>query len=118
MSNEPENLVLQLLRGIRADLTETKAEMKADMHSLRAEMKSDMHSLRADVASDLLVMQAKLEADIKKTRKELGEQISGLRSTVVDYHASVIGRGILISEQEERIRRIEKHLNLPALGGH
>ena len=63
-------------------------------------------------------MQAKLEGDIKKTRKELGEQISGLRSTVVDYHASVIGHGILISEQEERIRRIEKHLNLPTLGGH
>ena len=107
MCDEPENLVLQLLRGIRADLAETKAELKGDMHSLRA-----------DVASDLLVMQAKLEGDIKKTRKELGEQISGLRSSVVDYHASVIGHGILISEQEERIRRIEKHLNLPTLGGH
>ena len=107
MSEEPENLVLQLLRGIRAELAETKAEIK-----------SEMQSLRADVASDLLVMQAKLEGDIKKTRKELGEQISGLRSTVVDYHSSVIGHGILISEQEERIRRIEKHLNLPTLGGH
>ena len=114
MIEEPDNLVLQLLRGIRADLAATKAEFKADMHSLGAELKSDMHSLHADVASDLLGLQA----EINKTRKELGEQIAGLRKTVVGYHSSVIGHGVLISEQEERIRRIELHLDLPSLGGH
>ncbi len=63
-----------------------------------------MNSLRADVASDLLTM-----------RKELSEQIVGLRRAVVDYHASVIGHGMLISDLDARLRRVEQHLNLPPM---
>ena len=69
-----------------------------------ADVKSDMHTLRADVAADLLT-----------TRKELGEQIVGLRRAVIDYHTSVIGHGVIISELEARVRRVEQHLNLPSL---
>jgi hypothetical protein len=58
-----------------------------DLRSEFGDVKSDMHSLRADVASDIL-----------STRKELGEQIVGLRRAVIEYHTSVIGHGILISE--------------------
>ena len=65
---------------------------------------SDMHTLRADVAADLLT-----------TRKELGEQIVGLRRAVIDYHTSVIGHGVIISELKARVRRVEQHLNLPSL---
>jgi hypothetical protein len=32
---------------------------------------------------------------------------------VIVYHASVIGHGILISELDRRLRRIEDHLHLP-----
>ena len=32
--------------------------------------------------------------------------------------ASVIGHGILISEPEARLRRIEQHLDLPPLDAH
>ena len=67
-------------------------------------MKSDMRTLRADVASDLMT-----------TRKELGDQIIGLRRAVIDYHTSVIGHGLLISDLEARVRRVEQHLNLPSL---
>jgi len=35
-----------------------------------------------------------------------------LREAVTNYHATVLGRGILISELDERVRRIERHLNL------
>jgi hypothetical protein len=28
------------------------------------------------------------------------------------YHASVLGHGIMLSELEERVRRIERHLDL------
>jgi hypothetical protein len=42
---------------------------------------------RADVASDFLA-----------TRKELSEQIVGLRRAVVEHHSSVIGHGNIISE--------------------
>jgi hypothetical protein len=38
---------------------------------------------------------------------------STLRQAVVEYHSSVIGHGILISELDHRVRRIEEHLNLP-----
>jgi hypothetical protein len=84
MANEPENLVLELLRGIHADmatkseLAGLKAESKADIGDLRAEVQS----LRADVASDLLAMEAKAEVEHKATR----EQIVGLRRAVVEYH--------------------------------
>ena len=51
MSEEPESLTLRLLREMRNDIAEMRADMatKADI----AEVKSDMHSLRADVAAFL-----------------------------------------------------------------
>jgi hypothetical protein len=38
--------------------------------------------------------------------------IAGLREAVTHYHASVLGHGLLISELDERVRRIERHLKL------
>jgi hypothetical protein len=55
MAGEPENLVLELLRGICSEM----GGLRAEMGELRSELKADMNSLRADVASDLLTMQAK-----------------------------------------------------------
>jgi hypothetical protein len=97
MTTEPENLVLQLLRGLRDDVAKLRAEFKAD---LRAEI----NSLRADVASDMLAM-----------AKRSTERIEGLRQTVVQYHSSVVGHGFLISDLEARVRRVERHLELPPL---
>jgi chromosome segregation ATPase len=112
MADQPESLVLQLLRGVRADVADVRAEMatKAELGDLRAEV----HSLRADVASDLAAMQAKSDAEHKATR----DQIVGLRRAVVEYHSAVIGHGVLISELEARMRRVEQHLNLPAIDAH
>jgi hypothetical protein len=94
-----------MLRGIRADMA-TKGEL--------AEVKAEVHLLSADVAADLLSMQAKAEADQKATR----DQIVGLRRASVEYHSAVIGHGALISEREARVRRVEQHLNLPAIDAH
>ena len=113
MPEEPPSLILELLRQMRAELGDVRSDVsqirtdmatQADLASLRADVASDMHSLRADVAADLLT-----------TRKELGEQIVGLRRAVIDYHTSVIGHGVIISELEARVRRVEQHLNLPSL---
>ena len=119
MSGEPENLVLELLRGLRADVANVRAdvaEVKADVANVKtdvANVKADMRSLRADVASDLATMQARNDAEHQATRKQIGEQIVGLRRAVVEYHSVVIGHGVLISELEARVRRVEQHLNLP-----
>ena len=50
--------------------------------------------------------------------KQIREQIGGLRRAVVEYHTSVIGHGILISELEARVRRLEQHLDLPPAETH
>lgn len=96
MAEAPESLILQLLRDMRAEMA-TKND--------RAEIVAE---LRADVASDLLSLDAKIDA----TRTDLSEQIVGLRRAVIEYHTSAIGHGVLISELEARLRRVEQHLNL------
>ncbi|MDP3899309.1 MAG: hypothetical protein Q8Q62_21750 [Mesorhizobium sp.] len=101
--------MLQLLRQMRAEM----GDMRADIGDIRstmatkddlADLRSEVHSLRDDVASDMLV-----------ARKETSDQIAGLRRAVMEYHTSVIGHGSIISDLEARVRRVEQHLDLPAL---
>ena len=111
MANEPENLALELLRGLRAQM----GELRVEMGELRAEMKADINSLRADVASDLLAMQAKATPSTRRRATRCANEFDGLRRQVFEYHSSVIGHGMLISELEVRVRRVEKHLDLPPI---
>jgi hypothetical protein len=113
---EPENLVLALLRDMRSEMAHVRGEItdlrenmatKADVAELRSEMNSELHSLRADVASDMMALE-----------KRLSDQIGGLRRAVMEYHSSAIGHGVIITEIEERVRRVEQHLNLPPLEAH
>ena len=103
---EPESLVLVPLREMRAEM----AEMRADVSDVKstmatktdiADLRSEIGSLRADVASDLITLE-----------KRLGDRIATLNRTVIEYHSSAVGHGVLYSEIEDRVRRIEKHLNL------
>ncbi len=48
---------------------------------------------------------------------DLGASLADLRETLTHYHASVLGHGILLSELEERVRRIERHLRLEPADG-
>ena len=89
-------------------------ELRTETGELRAELKVDINSLRANVPSDLLAMQSKADAEHKATR----EQVDGLRRQVFEYHSSVIGHGMLISELEVRVRRMEKHLDLPPIAAN
>jgi hypothetical protein len=104
--SETENLVLILLREMRDEMISTRAEMtnvRADIATKRdlADVHSRINSLAGDVASDLLNME-----------KRLGDQIFSLRRAVMDYHGATIGHGVLINEYEERLRRVEQHLNI------
>lgn len=107
MSGEPENMVLALLREMRGEM----AEMRGELTDMRGEMatkgdiadvRSEIKTLRADVASDLMTLE-----------KRLGDQIVGLRRAVIEYHSSQIGHGVLLTEFEERLRRLEQHVGLP-----
>jgi chromosome segregation ATPase len=100
LSPEPQSLVLELLRNIRADVARVEDNLQ-----------SEIRSLRADVAADLVVVNARIDVG----RKETSEQIAGLRRAVVEYHSAVLGHGMLISELEARVRRIEQRLSLPEM---
>jgi hypothetical protein len=100
VSREPQSLVLELLRNIRADVARVDGKVdsvEAKLESAKAELRSEIVSLRADAAADFIAV-----------RREMGEQIVGLRRAVVEYHSAVLGHGVLISELEARARRIEQ----------
>jgi hypothetical protein len=65
---------------------------------------------------------ARLEAHDRKfaehDRKldDLAAGLTSLREAVTHYHSTVIGHGFLISELDERVRRIERHLKLEPAG--
>jgi hypothetical protein len=116
MTNELENHVLELLRGMRAGITSAKANVELIRSQMvqtvtKGQLAREVRSFRADSASDLLAMQEKNNAEHKATR----EMVVGSRRAVIDYHSSVIGHGILISELDARMRLVEAHLNLPAM---
>ena len=47
---------------------------------------------------------------------DLAAGLASLRDAVTHYHSSVLGHGMLISELDERVRRIERHLKLESAG--
>jgi hypothetical protein len=106
MSEEPENFTLTLLRKIDAKvdaLRDEVSDMRGSMATKNdiADVRSEINSLRADVASDMLSLE-----------KRLSDQIVGLRRSVIEYHSSAIGHGVLLTEFEERLRRLEQHVGL------
>jgi chromosome segregation ATPase len=113
---EPDNLVLKLLREMREDMSTKKdiSDVKADVDSLRrdltnkiADVRSEVKSLRADVASDLISVE-----------KRLGDRISHLNRAVIEYHSTAVGHGLLYTEIDERLRRVEEQLKLPPIGSN
>ena len=113
MPEQPENLVLQLLRELPADIARnadrlaTKDDIaRLDQNIDRVDQKIDI--LRADVASDL----ANLEKRLGDQEKRLTDQIAHLRRAVMEYHSSTIGHGVPMSEFEERLRRVEQRLGI------
>ena len=47
---------------------------------------------------------------------DLAVGLGDLRTAVTNYHSTVLGHGILISELDERVRRIERHPKLEPTG--
>lgn len=106
MTDEPENFTLAPLRRIDAKMDALRGEV-SDIREVMAtkgdvaDVRSEINSLRADLASELMTLE-----------KRLGDQMSGLRRSVMEYHSSAIGHGVLLTEFEERLRRLERHVGL------
>jgi cell division septum initiation protein DivIVA len=68
--------------------------------------------------NDLIAMQREMRLDIRRldTRvDDLTSQVASLREEVRSYQAAMVGHGVLISEHNARLYRVEQHLNLPPL---
>jgi hypothetical protein len=82
-----------------------------------------VYQLLTEVAGSVAGHDAKLDdiaahlADHDRKLDDLTAGLASLREAVTHYHSSVIGHGILISELDERVRRIERHLKLEPAGG-
>ena len=69
---------------------------------------------------DLSVEVASLRETVATHDRKLDDLTAGLaslREAVTHYHSSALGHGMLISELDERVRRIERHLKLESAGG-
>ena len=53
-----------------------------------------------------------LDRKVDRRMDRLAGDVAALRADVAAYHASVMGHGMLISELDERLRRVEQHLGL------
>ena len=56
---------------------------------------------------------AEVKAALAPFKAEVKAEFVDLRQTVAAYHASVVGHGILTSELDMRMGRVEQHLTLP-----
>lgn len=63
----------------------------------------------------LLQMSGRLDSHERKL-DDLSVGLSDLRVAVTNYHGAALGHGVLISELDERVRRIERHLKLEPSG--
>ena len=91
----------------RLDAKVERLATKDELQALTADLRSEMHSLRADVASDLLT-----------SERRMSEQFVALRRSVMEYHSTAVGHGLLFSELEERVRRIEQRLDMTPSDRH
>ena len=72
-----------------------------------------------DIAAvyQLLTQVARTVTGHDRKLDDLAAGLASLRDAVTHYHSSVLGHGMLISELDERVRRIERHLKLESAGG-
>ncbi len=93
--------------GNGADLGSVIAMLSSVLEGQQA-MRADIQEIKVLVNQHTLTL-----AEHGRRLNDLTGQVNSLREAVTSYHASVLGHGILISELDARVRRIEHHLDLP-----
>ncbi|MEO5374147.1 MAG: hypothetical protein H7840_07675 [Alphaproteobacteria bacterium] len=103
------------LVGVVNELTASQKQLATDLreHGLKL---NELVGVVNDHGRKLDV----LYAETQDIRRELATKadkadVAFLRQTVTEYHSSVMGHGILISELDERVRRLERHVGVAPL---
>ena len=78
------------------------------VQSLAGDMRSGFAEVRQEIGG--------LRQEIGEVRAETRSGLAEVRQTLTDYHSAVLGHGILISDLEARIRRLERHVGLSSAG--
>ena len=99
--------VLEGQRSIQADIQEIKVVVNQHTEVL------NQHTRALAEHTQVLNEHTLTLTDHGARFKNLSGEVASLREAVTAYHASVLGHGVLISELDARVRRIEHHLNLP-----
>ena len=99
-------MVVQAAGRAESDVSENGVDLGAiygaiiaisnELKSFKAEVQAEFRSVRSEIAD--------LRHDVADLRHEVGE----LRQAVNDYHGAVIGHGVLISELDDRVTRLER----------
>ena len=75
-----------------------------------------VYQLLREVADRVIAHDKRFDAmqgQMDRQFAQVHSDIADLRRTLTQYHSSVLGHGILISELERRVQRLEDHLHLP-----
>lgn len=123
VSDKPD-LILELL----TDLQTGQRQFRKEMHDFRDEMhefRDEMHAFRRETRERLDRIDGRLgalEALVHQLARRvdalthdvvgLKREAASLRQALTEYHGSVLGHGVLISELDERLGRVERHLGL------
>ncbi len=81
--------------------------------AMRVELRGEIQAMGASLRSEFRSEIAELRSEHGRKLDDLAGQIATLRQALTEYHSSVLGHGILISEIDARLRRVEQHLDLP-----
>ena len=110
---EGNGVDLGSIYGLLLEVAKTVSRHDAALLSLQ----DGMQQLRAEmqqIRSEMQQVRSESKAEIGALRAETRADFATLRQTITQYHSAVVGHGILISDLEDRVRRIETHLDLPA----
>jgi chromosome segregation ATPase len=98
--------VIAMLSGV----LEGQQSMRADTQEIKGVL--NQHTQVLNRHTQVLNEHTLTLAEHGRRLNDLTGQVTSLREAVTSYHASVLGHGILISELDARVRRIEQHLDL------
>lgn len=98
--------VYQLLSEVAQTVRRQDERLSGVEHKLNEIINAvNEHTRRFDEAATVLNQHGKKLDDVT-------DGLTTLRSTVSHYHNTVIGHGMMLNSFEERLKRIEDHLNL------